>query len=152
MVVLLLALLAVDRPALPAFALPDLQGKTVRLEAGQVTVLSFWATWCVPCLQELGHLQEFAQANPDKKFTLLAIATDGPQTLSQVRSVARQKKWSMPVLLDSAGSVSAVLNPRGVTPYTIFVDKRGGVAHRHEGFAAADGVMYQTWIKALLDE
>jgi thiol-disulfide isomerase/thioredoxin len=45
-------------PWLPSLALPDLTGQAQALRAtpDEITVLNFWATWCVPCLKELPEL------------------------------------------------------------------------------------------------
>ncbi len=45
-------------PRLPPLVLPDLAGQAQALRAtpDEITVLNFWATWCVPCLKELPEL------------------------------------------------------------------------------------------------
>jgi peroxiredoxin len=145
---------AVSRTAVAPFDLKDLRGRTVRSNSlrGDVVVVSFWATWCMPCQQELSFLQTYYDRYRDKGLSVLAIATDGPETQSRVRSVARRKRWSIPVLLDKSGTVTSVLNPRGATPYTLFLDRHGRLAHTHEGYASGDELAYESMIKALLAE
>lgn len=142
------------RAAAPSFALKDLNGKRVQLDAykGKVVVVNFWATWCAPCLQELPFLEQYYKRYAKDGLVVLAIATDGPETAARIRTVVRRKRWSMPVLHDAAGSVVASLNPRGTNPYTLFIDRRGRVAFRHEGYSPGDEKKYEGLIRSLLAE
>lgn len=143
-----------ERRPVSAFELKDLGGKPVRSTdlGGRVVVVSFWATWCAPCLQELGFLESYSQRYGQKGLSVLAISTDGPETRAQVRSVARRKGWTMPVLVDTAGSALAKLNPRGVAPYTVFLDRNGKIAYSHEGYTSGDETKYKEIIEGLLDK
>jgi thiol-disulfide isomerase/thioredoxin len=62
----------------PDFALPDLDGKVVHLSdsVGKVRLVSFWATWCAPCREEIPALKELHQTYASRGFTLLAISMD----------------------------------------------------------------------------
>lgn len=145
---------AESRSRVAPFELKNLKGKNIRLAdlKGKVVVISFWATWCAPCLQELGYLQNYFKRYKDDGLSVLAIATDGPETRSRVRSVARRKRWTIPVLVDAAGTAVSKMNPRGQTPYTMFVDREGRLAHVHVGYKNGDEVAYETLIKKLLAE
>jgi len=62
----------------PAFALPDLTGKAVRLEdyRGKVTLVNFWASWCGPCREEFPHMAELYTSFPRDRFDIAAISDD----------------------------------------------------------------------------
>ena len=90
--VLCLALL-VPLPALaqkaPDFTLNGLDGKAIRLSdvgAGKVVLLNFWATWCVPCVKELPHLQRLQDLYGSRGLQVLAVSTDGPDRQAAVSS------------------------------------------------------------------
>jgi len=140
------------RKSLSRFELKSLDGKRVRSKNldGKVGVVSFWATWCAPCKQELDALNALVKKHDD--LTVLAIATDGPETQSDVRSTVRRKRWKFINAADPDGSVGASLNPRGSVPFTIFVDKRGKVAYVHAGYRSGDESKYAEVIAALLAE
>src|SRR5207302_1698894 len=63
----------------PAFALPDIHGRQVRLDdyRGQVVVLNFWAFWCDTWKAEMPHLQELIPQQEELGFRLIAISVDG---------------------------------------------------------------------------
>ena len=71
------------------FELGDVKGKTVKLSSykGKVVAISFWASWCEPCKQELKFLNQYKKDNPDKNFEIIAVATDAPETISKVKSI-----------------------------------------------------------------
>ncbi len=143
-----------SRKAVPQAELRDLNGKPIKIHElkGQVVVVSFWATWCVPCLAELGFMQKFHEKYQKDGLTVLAISTDGPETRSRVRGVAKRKGWSLSVLLDEGGTAISNLNPRGATPYTMFIDRQGRLANAHEGYKAGDEQGYEKLIQKLVAE
>ena len=141
------------RPTVKNFRLKDLKGKTRSLKEfkGKVVVVSFWATWCKPCIRELSFLKKVKAKHPDR-LEILAVATDGPNTASRIRPVSIQKRLTMPVLLDADGSVMASMNSRGILPQSNYIDTRGNLAYSHEGFVAGDEVVISNVIEALLKE
>lgn len=144
---------AAERTRVPGFTLKDLKGKPVKLSTfrGKVVVISFWATWCEPCMQQLPHLDRKALALSDD-FVVLALSTDNAQTISKVRSTVRRKRWKMPVLLDTDGQVTGDLNPRGAHPYTMFIDRAGRLVADRDGYAPGDEVGMLALIDKLVAE
>lgn len=142
-----------ERAPAADFSLDNIGDDAVSLgdHAGKVVVISFWATWCQPCLQELPHMNDFQREFSDD-LVVLAITTDGPETQSEVRSLARRNRWVFEVLKDLDGSVSAQLNPRGTNPFTLFIDRNGRIAASHEGYTSGDEVGYREQIVALIGE
>ena len=64
----------IGKPA-PAFDLPTLEGGRVDSAAwrGDVVVVNFWASWCVPCVEEAPELEAFARQNTGKDVRLVGI-------------------------------------------------------------------------------
>ena len=143
-----------SRAPAPQASIEALEGGRVELGElrGKVVVISFWATWCRPCLQELPHMQRFLDAYGEQGLEVLAISTDQPDSLSQVRSIVRRNSWTMQILLDPEGAVTQLLNPRGNNPFTIIIDRHGRIVETHEGFSTGDEVHYEEVIQALLAE
>ena len=64
-------------------------------------ILSFWATWCVPCINELDALNEvYDELSEDLNFKVYAISTDDARTKRRVRPLVNGKSWKFDVLLD----------------------------------------------------
>ena len=141
------------RAAVEDFSLKDLKGKSHRVSdyKGKVVVVSLWATWCKPCLRELKFLKKLKAVHPGK-LEILAVATDGPNTASRIRPVAKRSKLTMPVLLDSDGAVMGALNSRAILPHSTYIDQKGKVAYSHSGFVAGDEEVISEVIGALLKE
>jgi len=142
------------RSALQNFKAKDLNGKKVELAKlkGKVVLINFWATWCAPCLQEMPHLDKMYKKYKKKGFVVLSVATDGPETASRIKSVVKRKRWSMPIVHDKSGAIVAQLNPRATNPFTVFIDKKGQLAHSHEGYSSGDEKGYEKLVKKLLAE
>ena len=58
----------------------------------------------------------------------------------------------MPVLLDQQGSVMRIFNPRAQLPFSVYIDKNGGVAATHDGFASGDEPKIKEIVTKLLSE
>jgi cytochrome c biogenesis protein CcmG/thiol:disulfide interchange protein DsbE len=116
----------------PDFTLSDLAGRPVKLSAlkGQVVLINFWATWCIPCKQEMPAIQQAYQARTGKGFTVLAVNLNEPA--GDVQAYIDNLKLSFPVLLDAGDVVNTLYRVRGY-PTSFFVDRAGVVAVEHVG-------------------
>lgn len=139
---LTVATLAATAETAADFSLPNLDGKAVKLSsvyAKGPVVVSFWATWCVPCPEELKHLQRFYEKYAADSLTVLAVAIDGPKTVSKVKPFVLGRRFTMPVLLDTNNDVKRLYRVTAVP--TVYVLERGGtVAFNHTGYRAGDEV------------
>ena len=81
--------LQVGKPA-PSATLMALDGKRVstRELLGQVIILTFWATWCVPCREELPLLSAYASEHASQGLRVLGFRLDTPDQITAVRAVA----------------------------------------------------------------
>jgi cytochrome c biogenesis protein CcmG/thiol:disulfide interchange protein DsbE len=56
---------------------------------GRVVLLTFWATWCAPCRQELPLLSSYATLYAERGLTILGFSLDAPEDLPRVRKMAQ---------------------------------------------------------------
>jgi cytochrome c biogenesis protein CcmG, thiol:disulfide interchange protein DsbE len=82
--------LRVGQPAPPA-VLMTLDGERIATPDlnGHVIILTFWATWCGPCRQELPILSAYAAQHSKEGLTVLGFSLDGPEDLRKVQAVAQ---------------------------------------------------------------
>jgi thiol-disulfide isomerase/thioredoxin len=116
----------------PAFALPDLGGKPVRLAdyRGKITLVNFWASWCGPCREEFPHMAELYQSFPRGQFDIAAISDD--VDADKMRAFVAEFRPPFPILV-GRGRMKAVYHYRGL-PYSVLLDKQGRVIERIFGF------------------
>ncbi len=135
------------------FTLRSLEGNTVRLSTylgKDVVLLSFWATWCAPCLGEMPALEAIHQEYKGQGFTLLSISMDGPESLANVETIVRRYNLTYPVLLDEDTRVVAVFNPARDAPFAVLIDREGRIVQSRVGYSVGDEKELAARIKELV--
>lgn len=120
----------------PAFALPDLQGDTIRLEqyAGKVTLVNFWASWCTPCREEFPDMAQLYGKFSRKDFDIAAISDDVDG--KKMRAFVADFRPPFPILVGD-GRMKETYEYRGL-PYSVLLDRHGRVVERLFGFGGAE--------------
>jgi thiol-disulfide isomerase/thioredoxin len=87
----------------PPLEIKDIAGANHRLEdyRGKVVLLNFWATWCVPCREEMPSIGRLKKRFADRPFVVLAVNVDEPE--SRVTKFLAQMPLDFPTLLDPGG-------------------------------------------------
>lgn len=114
--------------AAPAgFSLVDTAGRTHRLAdaRGHYVVLNFWATWCVPCIQEIPEIAEFQRAHPEVE--VIGVAQD-VQDAAKVKQFAQKVKHTYPLVLSDDAVESQLGAPRAL-PTTRVYDPHGKLVY-----------------------
>jgi len=118
---------------LPDFNLPDLSGRTWRLQdvKGKVTFLNFWATTCGPCRAELPMVQNLYESMKDRPDVLvLTVSIDENPGL--IEPFLRQSKYTFPVI--PASSFYYQLKPDLGIPMNAIVDRNGVLRKEQLGY------------------
>jgi len=135
-VILLASLIVKAQTSLPDIQLTNLDRQSVSIQEiskDKVLVFSFWATWCVPCINELDAIaEEYEDLQDEFNFELIAVSIDDARTKSRVKPMVNGKGWEYEILLDNNQKLKRALNIANV-PYVIIV-KNGKVVHTHSGY------------------
>jgi thiol-disulfide isomerase/thioredoxin len=117
----------------PDLELPDLNGKPHRLSDwnGNVVLLTFWASWCSPCREEMPLLdRESSKTGID----VIGIAVDDPEA---VKEYLRETPVSFPILLADERTNPSIPfgDTREVFPYSVLIGRDGRIiAQKMGGF------------------
>lgn len=128
--------------AVPQTQVADLQGRQGPfpsfLNADGPTVVSFWATWCKPCIQELTALEDqYASLVKDKKLRVLAVSIDDARSQGRVSPFVASRGWPYTILLDPNADLKRAMNVVNV-PHTFLIDKQGRIVWQHASYNPGD--------------
>jgi thiol-disulfide isomerase/thioredoxin len=117
----------------PPFKLKLIDGSTITAKKlqGRVTVIDFWATWCKPCIQEIGDYNRFYRDYKKKGLRFLALAVDSGSE-AEVRAAVQELKIKYPVASPSLKQLD-IFGDISVFPTTWLVDSNGAIIKIIEG-------------------
>jgi thiol-disulfide isomerase/thioredoxin len=121
------------RPA-PAFELVSLAGDTLSLERlrGTVTLVDFWATWCVPCRKSMPELSALQAKWSEHGFTVLGTSIDEDRK-KEVKGFLEKTPVTYPIAIDAkAGPAWAEYRVKAV-PAAFLVDREGRIVAQWTG-------------------
>ena len=124
--------IAVGKPT-PAFELPNLTGKSVRLGdfKGKVVLLDFWATYCVPCRDAVPELRKLSDQYKAQGLEIIGISVDA--YTETVPEIAKELGMNYTVLLDANQDVQAAYGLRSL-PETFLLDRDGLLIEHWMGY------------------
>ena len=130
---------------LPSIELKDIDGNTVNIQDfgnnGKITIISFWATWCGPCIKELDNMNElYEDWVDDYGLELIAVSVDDARNIPKVKPMVNGRGWPYNVLLDENRDLSRALNVSN-PPMTFLIDKEGNIVYKHTGYT--EGAEYK---------
>jgi peroxiredoxin len=125
-----------DPGKLPAFSLPDLEGKarSEREFAGKVVVIDFWATWCSACKETVPRLAELQAKYRDRGLTVLGISVD-KGSAEKIRKAAKKLGINYLILHDKENSLAGAFGFTGIPSLYVF-DRAGGLTASLPGYGA----------------
>ncbi len=128
--------------ALPSTVVKNIDGENVNLadyaNNGKITIISFWATWCKPCIKELKNVNDLlADWEEDYDVELVAISVDDSRNTARVKPMVSGLGWDFDVLLDPNGDIQRAMNVAN-PPVTFLLDQNGEIVYKHTGYVEGD--------------
>ena len=124
---------------LPSVEVKTVDGKKINVKNisnnGKPIIISFWATWCKPCVKELTTIAEvYEQWQKETGVKLVAVSVDDTRSSSKVAPFVDGKGWEFEVLLDINGDLKRAMNVNEV-PHMFIVNGNGEIVWQHTSFA-----------------
>lgn len=131
-----------DKAGLPEISIKDLTGKTVSttslFDGESPVILSFWTTWCSPCIKELNAINDNLEDWQDEaNVRFIAISIDDSRSSMRVAPFVNGKGWEFEVFLDPNGDFKRAMNVVN-PPHTFIIDKNGEIVYQHTSYAEGD--------------
>jgi len=143
---------AQNEKQLPQLTIENLKGEQIStseiLNAEGPTIISFWATWCKPCIMELNEMQDLYQDWQDEtNVKVIAVSVDDTRSAGIVPAFVSGKSWDFDIYLDKNSDFKRTLNISNV-PYTILLDQNGDIVWIQSGYTPGDEeVLYEELVK-----
>jgi thiol-disulfide isomerase/thioredoxin len=155
--VLLFALLVpggvrADAPPVDDLGVDSRTDERIRISElrGRVVVLSFWASWCGPCLKELPVLESIQKQVPIDELRIVSINFGEDRKLFR-RHLRKLKDAQIALLHDARQRIGDAFEVKAL-PFLVLIDHRGEVRRIKRGYSdeALQGLIDE--MNALLEE
>lgn len=131
--------MAQETSKLPSVIVRTLDGKEFNAAKisndGKPIILSFWASWCRPCIKELSAIAEvYDDWKEETGLILIAVSVDDSRTQNNVRPMINSRGWDYLFYLDPNGDFKRAMGVVDV-PHTFIINSAGQVVYQHTTYS-----------------
>jgi cytochrome c biogenesis protein CcmG, thiol:disulfide interchange protein DsbE len=124
--------------SMPSVTVKDMDGNSVNFntvaDSGKITVVSFWATWCTPCIKELEAIHEkYEDWTKTYNMKLVAVSIDDARNSKKVKPKVLGYGWNYEILIDENMDLARAMNVNN-PPMTFIYDTTGELVYSHQGY------------------
>ncbi len=128
---------AVSAQNIPDANVLDMNGRKVAfkdiIQSDQPVIVSFWATWCVPCINELDAINEvYPDWQDETGVKLIAISRDDDRTARRIKPLVNGKAWDYVVYRDYNDDLKRAFNIASI-PFMLII-KNGKIIAKRSGY------------------
>jgi thiol-disulfide isomerase/thioredoxin len=102
---------------------------------GRPAVVNFWATWCLPCKEEMPRLQALSEQYQPRGVGFVAISIDDAETQKKISGLIAKRHFGLPVWTGGTEETLKTLQVDNILPATLIFDENGVVIGKIEGEA-----------------
>lgn len=139
------------KSTVPSVSIKTLQNQTIdiqeTLNKEGYTIISFWATWCKPCIAELSAINdEYIDWQEETGVKVVAVSIDDARSKIRIPTIVNGKNWAFEVYSDENSDLKRALNVQNV-PHTFIVNAKGEIVWQHTSYNPGDEAHYIEFIK-----
>lgn len=133
--------------SIPSVRVKKLNGETIDIKEvikkDKIVILSFWATWCKPCIAELTAVADLIDDwKKETGVKFIAVSIDDSRSSSRVKSFVRGRDWQYDIYLDDNQNLKRALGIN-LVPH-VFIIKNGKIVWEHSSYVSGDeDVLYE---------
>ena len=148
-IITLIVIVSIQRSAegekAPDFEIKDIDGNNIRLSdyEGKVVILDLMATWCPPCIEEMGHLKEIYNEFDSSDVLIMSIDLDTTETNEELRRFKDDygDDWIFARDTDGVGDKYNVDS----IPTIVIIDKNGEIAYQNVGLTSSSDLLNEIY-------
>lgn len=127
---------------IPSVEVKNIGGENINTSTlandGKPMIISFWATWCKPCVQELTAISEqYEEWQKETGVKVIAVSTDDSRNMARVQPFVNSRNWEYEIYLDPNADFKRALNVNNI-PHTFLVNGKGEIVWQHNSYTPGD--------------
>lgn len=144
-----------NKRPMPEVDIKSIDGKNINTKefdnGDAPTIISFWATWCKPCVTELTNISEvYDEWQEETGVKLIAVSIDDARNQTKVAPFVNGKGWDYEVYLDPNADLKRALNVN-LVPHTFLLDKDNQIVWQHNSYSEGDELHLYELVKKLAE-